>query len=141
DALNGGRRLLGLDVGVKHLGVAISDAECRIARTSRVIKDNVAGFVVGYPVSIAGLWGLQTVKVDEFVSRLRNTEAFEGLVYSWEDERFTSQVVASMLKDYDINPLILKHISDKFSAVNILQACLDRLNRLAREMSLFETMY
>ncbi|KAH6554600.1 hypothetical protein KP509_1Z322000 [Ceratopteris richardii] len=93
----------------------------------QVIKDNVAGFVVGYPVSIAGLRGLQTVKVDEFVSRLRNTEAFEGLVYSWEDERFTSQVVASMLKDYDINPLILKHISDKFSAVNILQVWHDWL--------------
>ncbi|KAH7434218.1 hypothetical protein KP509_06G006000 [Ceratopteris richardii] len=103
-------------------------------RALMVIKDNVAGFVVGYHVSIAGLRGLQTVKADEFVSRLRNTEAFEGLVYSWEDERFTSQVVASMLKDYDINPLILKHISDKFSAVNILQACLDRLNRLDREM-------
>ncbi|KAI5072382.1 hypothetical protein GOP47_0012488 [Adiantum capillus-veneris] len=139
-AVHGSKRLLGLDVGVKYVGVAVSDPACRIAipldvlqlsqstfsksaeKLKSMAKDyNVAGFVIGYPISIAGLRCKQAVKVDNFVAIMRKTEKFEGLLYFWEDERFTSQVVSSMLKDYEIPRHILKPIVDKFSAVNILQ--------------------
>ncbi|MCO5595605.1 hypothetical protein L7F22_049650 [Adiantum nelumboides] len=147
-ALNGSKRLLGLDVGVKYVGVAVSDPACRIAipldvlylsqstftqnveKLKSMAKNyNVAGFVIGYPISVSGLRSTQAVKVDDFVATLRKTGRFEGLLYSWEDERFTSQVVSSMLRDYKIPGPALKPSLDKFSAVYILQACLDRMNR------------
>lgn len=150
NALQGRKRLMGLDVGVKYLGVAVSDPKCRIAiplsvlnltqstfsknmeeLQSLVEQYNVAGFAVGYPISISGLRSAQTVKVDEFVTAVQRTKKFDGLVYFWEDERFTSQLVESMLKDYDFRVHKMKPILDKFSAVNILQVCLDRLTRLS----------
>eukprot|EP00250_Pteridium_aquilinum_P016156 c22968_g1_i1 orf=576-1061(-) len=150
NALQGQKRLIGLDVGVKYLGVAVSDPDCRIAiplsvltlTQSSFMKNmeelqslakyyNVAGFVIGYPLNISGLRSMQAVKVDDFVATLQKTKKFEGLLYFWEDERFTSQVVGSVLKDYNLAAHKLKPIIDKFSAVNILQACLDRFSRLA----------
>lgn len=149
-ALRGYKRLIGLDVGVKYLGLAVSDPDCRIAIPLSVLtltqssfmknvkklqslakQYNVAGFVIGYPLDLSGLRSKQAVKVDDFVTTLQKTGKFENLLYFWEDERFTSQVVESVLEDYDFNAIEHKAIVDKLSAVNILQVCLDRLSRIS----------
>lgn len=140
--------LLGFDVGVKHAGLAVSDPDCRIAIPLCVLqlkqsdfdsnvqklhylakKYRVAGFVIGYPLDLAGLRNGQSVTVDDFVTKLRKTGKFANLCYFLEDERFTSMMVRSVMEDYTFQIHEHKGIVDKFSAVNILQVCLDRLSR------------
>jgi RNase H-fold protein (predicted Holliday junction resolvase) len=77
--LNGGR-LLGLDVGSRNIGVAVSDPHCRIASPhsvlywtqSTVLKNiswleslvqelSITGFVIGYPLELTGFQGKQVV--------------------------------------------------------------------------------
>lgn len=152
--LSGKKRLMGFDVGVKHVGLAVSDPHCRIAiplsvldlrqsalhaNVSRILSwtkhYEIAGFVIGYPLDLAGLRNRQSVKVEDFVTILQQTQKFETICYFWEDERFTSKVVKSVMEDYAFGVVEHKGILDKFSAVNILQVCLDRLGRYADQQT------
>eukprot|EP00249_Psilotum_nudum_P011856 c23427_g1_i2 orf=192-596(+) len=106
---NGGR-LLGLDLGDRYVGVAVSDPACAIALPHSVLilksstpfmtvnaldelvrKYSVSGIVVGYPLALAGLRRQQAVNVDYFIKDLEWTGRFENLCCFYEDERFTSK--------------------------------------------------
>ncbi|KAJ4754612.1 GRF domain class transcription factor [Rhynchospora pubera] len=139
-------RLLGLDVGSKYVGLAVSDDHCKIAspfsvleRTKKNIdimaKDfqmlvagfSLAGFVVGYPFNIQGQ--SKTVQVKLFIEDLRKTSVLDGVSYTYWDENYTSRCVETLLEPLDINPVDAKTIMDKFAAVGILQGYLDNMNR------------
>ncbi|KAJ1698315.1 hypothetical protein LUZ63_006827 [Rhynchospora breviuscula] len=141
-------RLLGLDVGSKYVGLAVSDDHCKIAspfsvleRTKKNIdimaKDfqmlvaefSLAGFVVGYPFNIQGQSKVDTVQVKLFIEDLRKTSVLDGVSYTYWDENYTSRCVETLLEPLDINPVDAKTIMDKFAAVGILQGYLDNMNR------------
>ncbi|ESW30490.1 hypothetical protein PHAVU_002G157400 [Phaseolus vulgaris] len=141
-------RLLGLDVGEKYVGLALSDFDNKIASPFSVLvrkKSNISlmasdfanliskyslkGFVVGLPfdkhrVSCdAGL-----VKV--LINNLSRTKMLEGVEYTYWNECFTSKNVELLLKPLNLNhPVLSKTILDKFAAVGILQGYLDFVNR------------
>lgn len=97
-------RILGLDIGERRIGVAISDPERRLAVPLRILErrgdaadaedisdlaraEGVGALVVGYPISLNGAIGLQARRVQAFASRLSKTT---GLPMELWDERLSS---------------------------------------------------
>ena len=130
-------RILGLDVGDKSIGVAISDESRTIARgvsTLRFgnllpdIKDDkvralidsecVAMVVVGMPLDLEGREGEQAHKVKEFVDALRDRVSVP-VVYA--DERFTSLAAARILREGGLTARKQRNVKDKVAAVILLQ--------------------
>ncbi|ERN14642.1 uncharacterized protein LOC18442907 [Amborella trichopoda] len=142
------QRLLGLDVGNRYVGLAISDPDNKIASPLSVLvrkKSNIVqmamdiqtlvkefsliGLVVGYPLALQGTANPQAVQVKVFVEELHRTGQLDGLSYTYWDERFTSKSVEALLKPLDMHPVQFKTIVDKFAAVGILQGYLDHVHR------------
>ncbi|URD79822.1 Uncharacterized protein family (UPF0081) [Musa troglodytarum] len=133
-------RLLGLDVGQRYVGLAVSDVANRIASPGSVLirkKTNIdimakvfqklvsqhslVGFIVGYPFCLWGQSSVEAVQVRLFMEDLRSTGRLNGLTYTYWDENYTSKCVEALLEPLDLNPVKSKTIKDKFAAVGILQ--------------------
>lgn len=141
-------RLLGLDVGDKYVGLAVSDINNRIASPLSVLirkKTNIdlmasdfqllisqfslSGFIVGYPFDRQQRRTRDAVQVKLFIDDLCNTGKLEDVKYTFWDESFTSKNVEFLLKPLKLHPVLYKTIMDKFAAVGILQGYLDFVNR------------
>ncbi|XP_062074301.1 uncharacterized protein LOC133778408 [Humulus lupulus] len=146
DGLERGR-LLGLDVGTKYIGLAVSDLNNKIASPLSVlvrkkynielIADNfkcliselsLEGFVVGLTFDRQKST-TDSVLVKLFLDELSNTNKLTGIKYTYWDERFTSRNVEMLLKPLNLHPVHSKTIVDKFAAVGILQEYLDYVNK------------
>ncbi|XP_020578289.1 uncharacterized protein LOC110023305 isoform X2 [Phalaenopsis equestris] len=133
-------RLLGLDVGYRYVGLAVSDTCNKIASPVSVLvrkKTNIesmandfqylisrlslVGFVVGFPFSLHGQHNLEAVQVRLFMEELRKTGKLDGLCYTYWDENYTSKCVEALLQPLNLHPVEHKTIIDKFAAVGILQ--------------------
>ncbi|KAI8569522.1 hypothetical protein RHMOL_Rhmol02G0285100 [Rhododendron molle] len=117
-------RLLGLDVGDKYVGLAVSDANNKIASPLSVLlrkKTNIA--------LMAGDFQNLAVQVKLFIDDLCKTGRLEGVRYTFWDECFTSKNVELLLKPLNLHPVLAKTMIDKFAAVGILQGYLDYVNR------------
>ncbi|XP_052210897.1 uncharacterized protein LOC127813846 [Diospyros lotus] len=140
-------RLLGLDVGDKYVGLAVSDTDNKIASPLSVLlrkKSNIdlmatdfqsliselslAGLVFGYPFNRQRKCP-EGVPMKLFIDALCKTRKLEGVAYTFWDECFTSKNVELFLKPLDLHPVLSKTIIDKFAAVGILQGYLDYVNR------------
>lgn len=132
-------RVLGLDVGDKNIGLAISDETRTIAFGLDVIKKtadlkhvielesivkekNITKIVVGMPINMDGTLGLQGKKTTTFINQLK--KIFEIPIITW-DERFTTKIAEKALIEADISRKKRKRLIDKVSAINILQNYLD----------------
>ncbi|CBI34676.3 unnamed protein product, partial [Vitis vinifera] len=143
-------RLLGLDVGDKYVGLAVSDLHNKIASPLSVLlrkKSNIdlmatdfqslisdlslAGFIVGYPFNRQRS-SPTAVNVKVFIDDLCKTGKLEGVRYTYWDECFTSKNVELLLKPLNLHPVQSKTILDKFAAVGILQGYLDHVNRILK---------
>lgn len=133
-------RLMGLDVGDKTIGVAVSDllmitaqGVTTIKRTSikndlnelkRIIDEyQVTKIIVGIPKMLDGTIGIQGEKVLKFVEKLRRFD----LPIELEDERFTTTISERMLIDADVKRKKRKEVIDKLAAVQILSSYMQRL--------------
>ncbi|XP_024031624.1 uncharacterized protein LOC112094575 [Morus notabilis] len=140
-------RLLGLDVGSKYIGLAVSDINNKVASPLSVLlrkKSNIEvmaddfqtliselsleGFVVGLPFDRQRT-NDNAMMVKLFVDELYKTDKLQGVRYTYWDERFTSKNVELLLQPLNLNPVQSKTIVDKFAAVGILQEYLDYVNR------------
>nr|KJB25832.1 hypothetical protein B456_004G211600 [Gossypium raimondii] len=145
-----GGRLLGLDVGDKYVGLAVSDLDNKIASPLSVLvrkKTNIdlvahdfqsliselslVGFVVGYPFDRQRL-APDATQVKLFIDDLSETGKLDGLKFTFWDERFTSKNVELLIKPLSLHPVLAKTVVDKFAAVQILQAYLDYVNKKER---------
>lgn len=143
-------RLLGLDVGDKYVGLAVSDLHNKIASPLSVLlrkKSNIdlmatdfqslisdlslAGFIVGYPFNRQRS-SPTAVNVKVFIDDLCKTGKLEVVRYTYWDECFTSKNVELLLKPLNLHPVQSKTILDKFAAVGILQGYLDHVNRILK---------
>lgn len=140
-------RILGLDVGDKTIGVAVSDELGITAnpigviqRSTSIRKDigEVCGvakkfavekIVVGMPLMLDGSVGVQAEKVQEFVEELRKRTAIPVEVW---DERLTTSQVERVLIEMDQSRAKRKKQLDKLAAAIILQSYMDS-HRSARE--------
>ncbi|XP_010527753.1 PREDICTED: uncharacterized protein LOC104805035 isoform X2 [Tarenaya hassleriana] len=141
------RRLLGLDVGDKYVGLAISDASNKKALPLSVLlrtktnidlmatdfqnlisKFSISGLVVGYPLDRLGNID-DGVGMDTFIEELHKTGKLEDVKYSYWDERLSSKAVEMLLEPLNIHQVKKKTMLDKCAAVGILQGYLDFVNK------------
>ncbi len=132
-------RVLGLDVGEKKIGVAISDelglAAHGIAVIDRgnnfkevdkiseiVSKYMVRKIVVGLPKNMNGSMGLSGEAVKDYAKNLKKTLNIE--IVFW-DERLTTVAAERTLLKADISRKKRKKVVDKLAAILILQGYLD----------------
>ncbi|VFQ85845.1 unnamed protein product [Cuscuta campestris] len=140
-------RLLGLDVGDKYVGLAVSDLDNTLASPLSVLvrkKSNIdlmatdfqslisklslEGFIFGYPFDHQKN-NRDAVQVKLLIDDLSETGKLDGVKYTFWDESFTSKSVEMLLKPLNMHPVQSKTILDKFAAVEILQGYLDFVNR------------
>ncbi|GAB2225479.1 hypothetical protein Droror1_Dr00006271 [Drosera rotundifolia] len=140
-------RLLGLDVGDKYVGLAVSDDKNEIAAPLSVLvrtKTNIdlmvsdfqcliselslVGFIVGLPFDRRRSTP-DSVQIKVFVDDLGKSGKLGGVKYTYWNECFTSKNVELLLKPLKLHPVEAKTIVDKFAAVGILQGYLDYVNR------------
>ncbi|XP_024531010.1 uncharacterized protein LOC112346382 [Selaginella moellendorffii] len=138
--------LIGLDVGTRYIGIAVSDSEYRIAHPHSVIdiKGGPAGYasnvlgtlvktlsapglVIGYPLRITGFQGYQGPLVEQFVRELQQNQMLQDSCFVFWDERLTSRTVEGAISFLKLEPRRRKQIVDKMAALCILQSCLDNM--------------
>lgn len=137
---------IGLDVGDKTIGVAVSDALNITAQglmtIERIgIKKDTAGVielikehacdtvVIGLPLKLDGTDSIQTEKVREFRTKLENklrAEKMGNIKIEFQDERLTTVMAERVLIEADLSRARRKTVIDKQAAVIILQSYLDR---------------
>lgn len=136
-------RIMGLDVGDKTIGVAISDlleltaqGLTTIRRESKVkdynaLKEiideyNIKKVVIGLPKNMNNTLGPQGEKTIKFGEKLKNKYNVE-IIY--EDERLTTISAERMLISVDVRREKRKKVIDKVAATYILQLYLDKNRR------------
>lgn len=140
DGLNTSQILVGLDLGTKTLGVAVSDRSKIIAspftnikrkgtnkdilKLQEVLNDyKIGGFVIGLPLSLDSSENKQTYLVRNFNKKL--IKLFNLPSVFW-DERFSTDVIFKELSKSNMSKNKIKNKLDQQSASYILQGYLDR---------------
>ena len=140
-------RLLGLDVGSKTVGMALSDVTRSIAtpfdtirRTKftadaktigEVIESNQVGaLVIGLPLNLDGSEGPRAQSTRAFA---RHLAAYIGVPMMFWDERLSTAAVERHLIEADASRKRRAEVIDRMAAAYILQGALDRLRRLAEQ--------
>jgi len=146
DAVPAGLRLLGLDVGTKTIGLALSDIRLVIASPLETIRrrrfrddmarlfalvdaHGVGGLVIGLPLTLGGVDGPRTQSVRQFA---RNLVAIRDLPVTLWDERLSTAAVEREMIAADMTRKRRAEIIDRVAAAYILQGCLDFIGRAAQ---------
>lgn len=133
------KRIMGLDVGNKTIGVAVSDLMQLTAQgittvrrkgikkdleeLDKIIKEKeVSQIVVGLPKNMNGTLGPQSEKVVKFTEKLKTITDLE--IKFW-DERLTTVAAERSLIEADVSRQKRKKVIDMIAAVLILQGYLD----------------
>ena len=136
-------RILGLDIGDKTIGVAVSDGLGISAQPIKVIRRKnlrtdlaeldslvaeyeVSEIVVGVPKSLNNTFGPQAEKVLKFIDTLRIS--FPDITFHTWDERFSTVEAERVLLEADLSRKRRRKVIDKLAASIILQGFLDRKN-------------
>ena len=134
------KRILGLDVGDRRVGVAVSDELGVTARglfvfdrvslksdTSKIVdaarENDCSHVVIGLPLNLSGQDSVQTEKVREFAKKLENklvSNAMQDVRVELFDERFTTVIADQALKDAGIKDAKRRDVIDMQAAVVIL---------------------
>ena len=137
-------RLLGLDLGTKTIGLALSDVERRLASPLETIRRRkfsadaealmkrirdfeICGLVVGLPLELDGKAGPRAQATRAF---MRNLLSFAPPPHAYWDERFSTALVTRELIAQDASRAKRAQVVDRMAAAYILQGALDRLGRL-----------
>jgi putative Holliday junction resolvase len=137
--------LVGLDLGERTIGVAVSDATRTVASPMETIRKSkftddakrlfalmesrgAAGVVIGLPVNMDGTEGVRCQSNRAFA---RNLLRLRDLPIAFWDERMSTMAVNRMLiQEMDINRARRAEVVDKAAAAWILQGALERLMNL-----------
>jgi len=139
-----GQRLLGLDLGEKTIGLALSDTLLSIATPMQTLKrgkfaadaaqldiiisaQGVGGLVVGLPLNMDGSDGPSAQSARAFA---RNWAARSARPLVLQDERLSTSAVTRTLLEADASRRRRGQVVDKMAAAYILQGALDRLRNL-----------
>ena len=134
-------RLMGLDLGTKTMGIAISDATRTIAtarttlRRTKLSRDiealraliadaEIGGIVVGLPVNMDGSEGRRAQSTRDVAARLA---AGLALPVAFWDERWSTVAAERPLRAADLSRRRRALVVDRVAAAYILQGALDRL--------------
>ena len=136
--------LLGLDLGAKTIGVAVSDPDRRLATIVETVarrtftldaarllhlagERNIVGWVLGLPINMDGSEGPRAQSTRAFA---RNLSKLTDLAIALWDERLSTAAVERGLIAADMKRARRAAVIDQHAAAYILQGALDRLARL-----------
>lgn len=136
--------LVGLDLGTKTIGVAVSDPDRRLATGVETIQRKqfkqdatrllaiaaerkAAGFVLGLPINMDGSEGPRAQSTRAFA---RNLAGLTALPIGLWDERLSTAAVERELIGMDVSRAKRAEVIDEHAAIFILQGALDRLANL-----------
>ena len=139
-----GARLLGLDLGEKTIGLALSDTTLTVATPLEtwkrgkftddagklavlIAKHGVGALIVGLPLALDGRDSPSTQSARAFA---RNFAARADIPIVLQDERLSTAAVTRTLLDADASRKRRSEVVDKMAAAYILQGALDRLRNL-----------
>ncbi len=137
--------LMGIDMGTKTLGLALSDLTRTIASPLKVIRrtkfkedvaellrlaaeHKVAGFVLGLPTNLDGTSGPRVQSTRAFA---RNVNVLSELPILLWDERLSTAAAERTLLEADASRKRRAEVIDKLAATIILQGALDRMRYAA----------
>ena len=132
--------LVGLDLGEKTIGIAVSDQSLIVAtplktilrkgikkdliKLSEILKDyNIGGFVIGLPINLDGTENQQTSKVIKIANEIKN---YFGISIDYFDERFSSDVIFKEMRKTNLSKSKIKNKIDQQAAAYILQGYLEK---------------
>ena len=136
--------LVGLDLGTKTIGVAVSDPDRKLATgvetlhrrafkadAARLLEiageRGAAGFVLGRPINMDGAEGPRAQSTRAFA---RNFAGLTDLAIALWDERLSTAAVERELIGMDMSRARRSQVIDEHAAIFILQGALDRLTNL-----------
>ena len=139
--LRPGQRLLGLDLGEKTIGLALSDTLLTVATPFKTLKrgrfkadaailldlvaeHGIGGLIVGLPLNMDGSEGPSVQSARAFA---RNLSALSDCPLVLVDERLSTAAVTRTLLEADASRRRRAEIVDKMAAAYILQGALDQL--------------
>jgi len=144
DSLNKDQRWLGIDMGTKTMGLALSDVTLTIATPLDTLrrgkfthdaeslqaiieKERVGGLVFGLPLNMDGSEGPRCQSVRQFSTNL--AKRIDVPMTFW-DERLSTVAVTRTLLDADASRKRRSEVVDKMAAAFILQGALDSLDSM-----------
>ena len=131
-------RYIGLDLGNRTCGIAISEPTGTIATSittvrfrekdlqKYIVDRKIEKIVMGLPKNMNGTLGFQSEYVLEFKKMLEEATGLEVILY---DERLTTVEVTKMMISADLSRSKRKNKVDTLAATLILQSYLDSINR------------
>ena len=137
--LSSGSRLLGIDLGTKRIGIAISDYNQKIATPlqtldkskqgklideleSIITENDIKGIIIGNPINMDGTYGKSSQSAKDTAINISNK--IDIPVSLW-DERISIVRAFNLSSELDINVSKREKDIDKFAAAFILQGALD----------------
>ena len=143
-----GVRLLGLDIGEKTIGLAVSDSGQSVAspletiRRSKFAKDmerlkeiiaerKVGALVLGLPINMDGSEGPRCQSVRQFARNLGSLAGIALPLAFWDERLSTRAVERFLIDEQDMTRMRRAEVIDKLAAAYILQGALDARRRQA----------
>ena len=140
--ISSGQRLLGLDIGKKTIGLALSDRGLKIASPLKILyrtkfsldantllktidAESIGGLVLGWPVNMDGSTGPRCDSVRDFAHELLK---FRDIPIAFQDERMSTRAVESAMVAADLTRAKRTARRDALAACWILQSALDLMN-------------
>ena len=137
--LSGGSRLLGIDLGTKRIGIAISDYNQKVATPLQILDKSkqgilidelesiiaeydIRGIIIGNPINMDGTYGKSSQSAKDIAINISNK--IDIPVSLW-DERLSTVGAFNLSSELDINVSKREKDIDKFAAAFILQGALD----------------
>ena len=137
--LSSGSRLLGIDLGTKRIGIAISDYNQKVATPlqtlgkskqgklidaleSIIAEYDIRGIIIGNPINMDGTYGKSSQSAKDIAINISNK--IDIPVSLW-DERLSTVGAFNLSSELDINVSKREKDIDKFAAAFILQGALD----------------
>ena len=137
--LSSGSRLLGIDLGTKRIGIAISDYNQKVATPLQTLEKSkqgklidalesiiaeydIRGIIMGNPINMDGSYGKSSQSAKDIAINISNK--IDIPVSLW-DERLSTVGAFNLSSELDINVSKREKDIDKFAAAFILQGALD----------------
>ena len=137
--ISGGQRLLGLDIGRKTIGLALSDRGLRIATPVKVLHrtkftpdaatllemidaESIGGLVLGWPVNMDGSFGPRCDFQSDFAHAFLK---LRDIPIAFQDERLSTRAVENAMVAADLTRAKRAQRRDALAACWILQSALD----------------
>lgn len=142
-------RLIGVDLGTKTIGLALSDVERRIATPlitierkkfttdaqqliAQIARFDAFALIVGLPLNMNGGEGPRAQATRAF---MRNFSAMNATPFAFWDERLSTAAVNRSLIEQDVSRARRAAVVDRMAAAYILQGALDRLAAIGANAS------